>query len=507
MEAIVRAVDGVAGGGDDRVYVVKKGFWSAEQAKELSCCVQKEGGSLENLNSRSAGSRVNGGTLQGLERSRGAAIAWLAAKFAACGWRDEWLSAVIFLMDRAASVAAAKSAAAEGASPMVARPASSPISPAAAAGFVRQSAAERLMSCGVHWLAAVLSVLKLSEADNELGSPEMRDVLLALSARCPDQRFFGQSDNRVWEAIVKTEFRLMHMLSYRLAMPSSMDLTSRIALDVCAAAPDTWAGLQEITMPSIFLPCRTGGQATTVPAPEDVMGAGPSSQRLPTVCCLAFYLVDLAIVHRPAEAYGMPPLATQPSGQPAAALAIAALAVAVQAFAGGEEAAAAERCVEALREAQATVLSDDELQRYVPTLISTLSALWSRPPAMSPVTRRWQVHRAYAVHGPTPCQCLCCPVSDAVAEAAAGRALKSLESEPPPVLNAPVEEEEAPRTPQRKSMRRTTLAWEISNSSEILSPDNASSVPSLIDERRPSTIAVRCFAMPSPCRRAASAAA
>mmetsp|Transcript_47183 Transcript_47183/g.135074 ORF Transcript_47183/g.135074 Transcript_47183/m.135074 type:complete len:214 (+) Transcript_47183:98-739(+) len=44
----------------------------------------------------------------------------------------------------------------------------------------------------------------------------------------------------------------------------------------------------------------------------------------------------------------------------------------------------------------------------------------------------------------------------------------------------------------------------MSNSSETLSEESCSSVPEVTDLFRPSTIASRCFAMPSPCRRADS---
>ena len=77
------------------------------------------------------------------------------------------------------------------------------------------------------WLAAVLVISKQSQCEAELNiSP--KDIIRRLTSRA--------TFNELWPSIVQAELRIYRVLDYRVALPTALDITIRIAADISLAA-------------------------------------------------------------------------------------------------------------------------------------------------------------------------------------------------------------------------------------------------------------------------------
>ena len=77
------------------------------------------------------------------------------------------------------------------------------------------------------WLAAVLVISKQSQCEAELNiSP--KDIIRRVTSRA--------TFNELWPSIVQAELRIYRVLDYRVALPTALDITIRIAADISVAA-------------------------------------------------------------------------------------------------------------------------------------------------------------------------------------------------------------------------------------------------------------------------------
>jgi hypothetical protein len=214
------------------------------------------------------------------------------------------------------------------------------------------------------WLAAALSILKLSSAEAELAETKsIKDLIFDFSGTKDKSAF-------KWDHIVQAEFAMLRELDYNVAVPTSEELAGIIVLDVVAAAQKEhpqWAGL--LTEQSQAL------------KPELAMPVSRFS-------LLVTFLVELGLSHAQDAVYrqGMPPIA----------LAIAAVRLALHAFgdAPAEAAAKLDTIEQDLLGSEAGVL--------LSSLTSILHRMWASPPDGCRVLKKFESRAAKFAHGPLP---------------------------------------------------------------------------------------------------------
>ena len=94
----------------------------------------------------------------------------------------------------------------------------------------------------VEWLAAVLVVSKQSQCEAELGIGP-KGIICKLH----------RDAEKLWPSIVQAELRIYRVLNYRVALPTALDITIRIAADISVAVgaaerqdpPVSWLGMVE----------------------------------------------------------------------------------------------------------------------------------------------------------------------------------------------------------------------------------------------------------------------
>ena len=216
------------------------------------------------------------------------------------------------------------------------------------------------------WLAAVLVISKQSQCEAELNiSPN--DIIRLITSRA--------TFNELWPSIVQAELRIYRVLDYRVALPTALDITIRIAADISLAAraaqrqdpPVSWLGMVEGCLPA------------------------PSSELVaptPRFALLAYFLVELAFAHAPADIYCdmASPLA----------LALACLRLSLHAF--GEPPLQCEGALEEALRVQALCGQTD--LESVAKLTLRVQELWSHLPN-SAVVMKWTA-REHLLGGPLP---------------------------------------------------------------------------------------------------------
>ena len=209
------------------------------------------------------------------------------------------------------------------------------------------------------WLAAVLVVSKQSQCEAELNiSP--KDIIRRVTSRAEE----------LWPSIVQAEFRIYRVLDYRVALPTALDITIRIAADISIAVkaaerqgpPVSWLGMVE----------------GSLPAPSSELVAST-----PRFALLAYFLVELAFAHAPADIYGC--------GASPLALALTCLRLSLHSF--GEP---PPQCEGALEKAT----QGAEVNGSVAKLALRVQELWSHLPN-SAVVRKWAA-REQKLGGPLP---------------------------------------------------------------------------------------------------------
>ena len=213
------------------------------------------------------------------------------------------------------------------------------------------------------WLAAVLVISKQLPCEAKLEiSP--KHIICQLSRRC------GAKFSKLWPSIFQNELRIYRVLDYRVALPTALDITIRIAADISIAAraaerqdpPVSWLGMVE----------------GCLPAPSSELAAST-----PRFALLAYFLVELAFAHAPADIYGC--------GASPLALALACLRLSLHAF--GEPPL---QCEGALEEAR----QEAEVNSSVAKLALRVQELWSHLPNSAVVTK-WAA-RERELGGPLP---------------------------------------------------------------------------------------------------------
>lgn len=322
--------------------------FSVAEAAELSECIlgdQDQGATVRSMHKKAAECHVDAAVLcrsqQGSETRRKAGV-FLTDRFERSSLRDEWLVASLALLDRV----------------IVAHERRGLVTAPDSAELAAKSREEHVRDFLIEVLAVVIIVLKQSSAEAELDDVSVRDIVFGM-VRVSTTEW----DREWWPRIRKAEIAIYGALDYRVCVPTPLDLTVCIAIDVCrsvrVAAPATcaWAGLSEVQLPA--------------PRPEH---AAPS----PLLTVLAGYLVELGFAHAHEAIYMQ--------GAPPAALSLAALYLALYAFGCPPPEAA----THALERARKELLDHNEAAAVLPRLASSLLALWTAPPEGSHVASKWR---------------------------------------------------------------------------------------------------------------------
>jgi hypothetical protein len=299
-----------------------------DKEEELDHVVLTEhgGGSLQRLHERSKAILVDRDRLlnSNYATDRRRIVQWLMDEFEKLHLKDEWLLEAIVLLDR-----------------VLAGPTSSRIK------LQRRSSAETEPIAGV--LAVVLSVLKMSASDDEMGMT-VREVILRIS---------GGRPAGLWQQVIQAEFKMCMKLDFKVGVPTFVDLVSRITIGIVVAAKagtngHSWQGLTKERMR------RTTAKAST-----------------PRILALSYYLLELSLVHAHEELYqeGLQPIV----------LAFAIARLALNAF--GVPPAV---CVTALTATEREAFLSEEVESLIPPLTSVVHGLWKAPPAESRVQSKWE---------------------------------------------------------------------------------------------------------------------
>ena len=212
----------------------------------------------------------------------------------------------------------------------------------------------------VEWLAGVLVISKQSQCEAELNSSP-KDII----------RKVHKNAHKLWPSIVQAELRIYRALDYRVAVPTALDITIRIASDISAAVRAAERQDPDVCWPGMVEGC--------LPAPSSELVAST-----PRFALLAYFLVELAFAHAPADIYGC--------GASPLALALACLRLSLHAF--GEPPL---QCEGALEEAQQEAEVNGSV---VGKLALRLHELWSHLPN-SAVVRKWAARKC-ELGGPLP---------------------------------------------------------------------------------------------------------
>ena len=260
--------------------------------EELDCLLAKAdygAAELERLHKQSKCDICTGSSGSSyLNHHRPKLVAWLLTSFDTMGLRDEWLVNSIYLLDRV---------------------------------FLRRAARSWRINCAVgnsdrheENVARVLSIilisLKISSAEAET-NVRVREIIFF----CMKQTRKPLNFQRTWRLIFQMELQALHLIEFRAAQPTPIDLVGRLAFDIALAAPvtETWAGLATVEVVA-FTRSEKEGQVHV-----------PEKRPLFVVC--SRFLVELALLHGGQETYQIM------AGTPLV-LAIAAVRVSVESFGG-----------------------------------------------------------------------------------------------------------------------------------------------------------------------------
>ncbi|CAE8709938.1 unnamed protein product [Polarella glacialis] len=304
---------------------------------------------------------ADSGGAEALARRR-AAVEELTGQFALHDYRDEWLAAVVFLMDRAAASQESGSEAA-------------------------------IFACKPLWRAAVLLVFKLAGADTELDC-DVKDLLTPLMRDLRGLKDQEKALATCWEEALAAEFRLCRLLDFNLQVPTPLDLVgclSSAVLSAAAGSTSPWPGVVKgrVSVAASLASARVLASTRFV-----------STTRFES---LAAYLLELAMFLRPEEAYGR--------GCPMAVLVMAVVSLALHGFCE-EGAAPPEPCVAALAAEQKRLLPAAADEKQLLWMLESLHLLWARSSAsgQNSVAQKWS-DRATGLQGELPRHAASCLAS------------------------------------------------------------------------------------------------
>jgi hypothetical protein len=266
------------------------------------------------------------------------AVELLVTMFAQHNFRDSWFVSVLSILDRLAGTTSIQS-------DMRSRV---------------QQPQSWLRDALKDIMAAVLLVLKVAAATTELGIG-LEEIICQLTGVCQDAAW--------WQDVAKVECQILRALDYRVAAPSLLDVTIRIALDIYRASVTTaeWPGLVEGML-------RLPKRELETPLPRFIL--------------LALFLVELGIVHAYRELYD--------DSAPPIALPLAALNLAMYSFGNPPE-----QLVLELERAHVVTIGKQAATRLLPKLGHALCKLWGHGVSDSPVIRKWNA-RAQQLGGRLP---------------------------------------------------------------------------------------------------------
>ena len=294
-------------------------------------------------------------------QARQTALEELTQRFSSLDYRDEWLVAATWLVDRAFSVAAGSAAQRQDSA-----------NPAACAGDIYKSKP--------FWLGAVLMMVKMYGADTELDS-DLKDIMMPLLLDWPRKPFeeSGASQTRTermqncWNEMVKVERRICTLLDNDLLVPTPLPLLQALAAVISKAGEgSSWSGFEKCEISLNRGSSRAKKPAKALPVTR--------------VEALAGLLVELGLMRRPAEVYG--------SSQGAQVLAFAAMHVSLLSFFEElpdyfQTLQAPKACISALARLQSHLLSEEEVHK-LPCVSAILHRLWHEADTKScPVLRKW----------------------------------------------------------------------------------------------------------------------
>eukprot|EP00930_Biecheleria_cincta_P048372 TRINITY_DN33698_c0_g1_i1.p1 TRINITY_DN33698_c0_g1~~TRINITY_DN33698_c0_g1_i1.p1 ORF type:complete len:534 (+),score=113.10 TRINITY_DN33698_c0_g1_i1:38-1639(+) len=308
--------------------------------------------------SRAFSSSSSSSTASDAVRVRQTALEELTRRFSSLDYRDEWLVAATWLVDRAA------------ASP--------------AAGAQQQDAAAR--ACDVYkskplWLGAVLMMVKMLGADTELDC-DPKEIMMPLMLDWPEDPHDESDGSRTrkerlqkcWNEMVKGEQRICNLLGFDLLVPTPLDLLQALAAVILKAGGEEspWSGFEKCEISVI-----RGSPGAKKPAKVLAMTRFEA---------LAGLLVELGLMRRPAEVYG--------SDQSARLLAFAAIHLSLYGFFkelpdDSLALQAPKACTSAFARLQSRLLSEEEA-KMLPSVCGMLHRLWEEAETNScPVTQKW----------------------------------------------------------------------------------------------------------------------
>lgn len=295
-----------------------------------------------------------------LMQARLAALEELTRRFSNLDYRDEWLVAATWLVDRAAI--AARSTA------------------------VQQDEAKKdalrgeLYKSKSFWLGAVLMMAKMLGADTELDC-DPKEIMMPLMLDWPNEprdesdasRTRKERLQRCWNEMVQSEQRICHLLGFDLLVPTPLDLLQALAAVISKAGEgSSWSGFDN-------------GEISVI---QGSPGAKKPAKKLAVSRfeALAGLLVELGLLRRPAEVYG--------SSHNARVLAFAAMRLSLQGFFSEFPdsplaSQAPKSCAIAFARLESRLLSEEEKQ-LLPSVCAMLHKLWEETETKScPVMQKW----------------------------------------------------------------------------------------------------------------------
>jgi len=314
-----------------------------------------------NVQSRAFSSSSSSSSATDTVQARQTALEELTRRFSSLDYRDEWLVAATWLVDRASSVAAGSAAQHQDSA-----------DPAACAGDIYKSKP--------FWLGAVLMMVKMLGADTELDC-DPKEIMMPLMLDWPNEPL-EESDasqtrkerlQKCWNDMVKAEHQICNLLGFDLLVPTPLDILQALAAVILKAGKGSrWSGFEKGEIPVI----------------RGSPGAKKPAKVLPVTRfeVLAGLLVELGLMRRPAEVYG--------SSQSTQVLAFAAIHVSLQGFSeelpdDSQALQAPKACISAFARLQSRLLSEEEVNK-LPSVCAMLHRLWDEAETKScPVLQKW----------------------------------------------------------------------------------------------------------------------
>ena len=243
--------------------------------------------------------------------------------------------------------------------------------------------AKQVMACKELWIGACMVAFKMSEAESELDT--------ATESLVKPLVCFGQTgykhDRSRWSEVLKAERWLVQKLHFCLVQPNALQLVDRMAHDVQlpgmadeARDRSCWAGLVEGQLPLLRGPLFKNAADE-----ERKIKMAMPMRRITHFQVLARFLGELAMVHKPRDAYG--------DEHHPCLLAIAVVQLALHSFNGVAPPGA---CVAELAKIQVQLLLDAKVSEDIPLdLEACIYHLWSRLPQSSPVLKKWRAREEH----------------------------------------------------------------------------------------------------------------